>query len=295
VEPCILNGRIESCGDNGAFGLSLIFDMESILKSHENFRMINYRDFSQILVLRKTKKKVCYQDGTTAFKTNAQLFKKDIYGEEKFNEIENTNHALEHCVRAYDYSNSVVYLYNPWVAILLHRERASFMTIDLKFKRLHYVLVNMFLRQSGINKQFTVFNWRSELVPFDSISRCATYVVSHSFIWSKQLRLNRTSQMVFVSDINLAGSGNSTRPLWLGQAKLQNVISDKTIGLLRENFFQLSSSPAVNNYLRNHPIYNDTAFLTIWELITSETATLFVTCIVDHGLAINVSIYIRIS
>jgi len=207
VEPCILNGRIEYCSDPGSYGISKVYDMEMIKRNHKNFRMINFKEYSRILKERKIHKKLCYEDQIRIFKMQKTEFKIDTQKNHVFDEVEVTDDAFEDCVRSYDKDDGVVYMYFPWYGNVLARKKATVMTFDLKFKQFHYDIVDRLLGENSIAENYVVFNWRSEVVDLNHIDKCAGYLATRSDIWAKEFKLSKKSQVLIVTDINLAGKG----------------------------------------------------------------------------------------
>ncbi len=275
VEPCVKDGHLFPCMHlmaNETLTLSTIVDMSEIKKRYgQDFKMIPWAEYStrymptQVSIM-------CYKKGSRNFDQAALDFDNSII---KPVSSEGNDRSYEDCVRtAKNFGNSV-FLHAPAKEETLRRGVAMQMSMPWKYAPFQHTIATRVMKDAKIDlDKYFVFNWRMEGVPRKRIIPCAKMLVAMSEEWLERMDGDRLNAML-VTDLNFdkkdAKWGDMTDPFNVG-------VQGNTTKILNENFFKIETSNAVKSTIKQFPRYRDPIFLTIWEIIISEKALLFVSC-----------------
>lgn len=275
VEPCIKDGKIHPCMHllaNETLTLSTIVDMSEVKKRYgQDFKMIPWAEY-QLKYMSTQISIVCYKKDSRNFEQAALDFDNNII---KPVSTEGNDRSYEDCIRtAKNFGNSV-YLHAPAKEETLRRGVAMQMSMPWKYAPFQHTIATRIMKDAKIDlDKYFVFNWRMEGVAKKRILPCAKMLIAMSEEWLEKMDGDRLNAML-VTDLSF----DKKDPKWGDMTDPFNVgIQGNATKILTENFFKIETSNAVKSTIKQFPRYRDPIFLTIWEIIISEKAILFVSC-----------------
>ena len=117
-------------------------------------------------------------------------------------------------------------------------------------------------------KNIIAFNWRSETRPMEVLLPCASTLVAAARDWAS---VYPNHSVFLVSDISL--SENIT--LWSG---MKSKTPENVLTLLKLHFFKLEELSGLQDFMRKEPIYADRIFFSVFDMIISQKAEVFIPC-----------------
>ena len=274
VEPCIKDGRIAPCMHlmaNETLTLSTVIDL-SIIKSHfPELRIITWAEYMLKYHSRMTSI-MCYRKNSRDFNQAVLDFDGALI---KPASSEGDDASYEDCVRKSKNFGNSVYLHCPWKEETLRRGMALTMTIPWKYSPFQHTIATRIMKDAKIDlDKYFVFNWRMGATPRKHLLPCAKMLIAFSEEWLEKFDGDRLNAMI-VTDLSFAKND----PVWGDLTSQQSIdLQGNITNLLDTNFFKIETSNAVKGTIKQFPRYRDPIFLTIWEIIISEKASLFVTC-----------------
>jgi len=274
VEPCIRDGKIFPCMhclSNETLTLSTVIDL-SIIKNHfPELRIITWSEYT-LKYHSKMPSIVCYNRNSREFSQDILNFDSEII---KPGSSDGDAPTYEDCVRSAKNFGNSVYLHSPWKYEVLRRGIPLTMTIPWKYAPFQHTIATRIMKDAKIDlDRYFVFNWRMESTPRKHLLPCAKMIVAFSEEWLEKFDGDRLNAMI-VTDLSFS----KTDTKWGDMTTQMSMdIYGNVTHLLDTNFFKIETSNAVKGTIKQFPRYRDSIFLTIWEIIISEKATLFVTC-----------------
>lgn len=272
VLPCITNGRISSCELPNAVPLPMIINMDDMYflfpglttTSHVEFKRNCNASILYCIDLKDMKENLAFD----LTRTNPNLF---VLSRMLANErIVPFNSSYETCV-AENGNELAVALLNPWYKNIL-ANNSDFRHVKLTFHPNNADIVRWILAAHHIDPlDYEVFQWRSETVDSANILDCAK-VLLHKALAA--LKKSKHHKLVLLSDIPFAA--NLT--LW-GFMPKDDENRTSAAKLLSKSFFKIETSHLRNTLIKVNPMYNDSIFLTVWDIIIAMQAKQFTTCI----------------
>ena len=256
---------------NETLTLSTIIDL-SIIKSHfPELRIITWAEYST-KYLSRMPSIICYNSVSRDFDKSVLDFDSAVI---KPASQEGHDRSYEDCVRTSKNFGNSIFLHNPWREETLRRGLALTMTIPWKYAPFQHTIATRVMKDAKIDlDKYFVFNWRMENTPKKHLIPCAKMLVAMSEEWLEKFDGDRLNAMI-VTDLSF----NKADSIW-GDMSSQSArdIAGNVTSILDTNFFKIETSNAVKGTIKQFPRYRDSIFLTIWEIIISEKASLFVTC-----------------
>lgn len=274
VEPCIRDGKVfpcMHCMSNETLTLSTVIDL-SIVKSHfPELRIITWSEY-MLKYHSRMPSIFCYKRDSKDFDKSVIDFDGELI---KPGASDGDSATYEDCVRANKNFGNSVYLHNPWKHEVLRRGSPLTMTIPWKYAPFQHTIATRIMKDAKIDlDKYFVFNWRMESTPKKHLLPCAKMLVAYSEEWLEKFDGDRLNAMI-VTDLSFSKADTKWGDM---TAQLNMDIQGNVTHLLDTNFFKIETSNAVKGTIKQFPRYRDSIFLTIWEIIISEKATLFVTC-----------------
>lgn len=272
VEPCIKNGRITPCNINGTLPMSVVFDFETgsqALYHNQSYKWMSWKNFTKeindkVFDNNNHESAFCQLNGDYDFQRKVYITGRYFRKIHRHIKIDHYVDCVAHAARlsAKDGKNRWIHIVGASVSqtskIPSVNKRAS-----LPIKKIYYDQVKTFTNATN----YIVLNWRSETINLNVIKEYIPIVAKIGTEWKK----NQNSSIFLVSDISF----NPGLYLWYNNT---GALSERSIEILKSVYLKLETLPGCLALVESQPVYKDLFFLSLWDLILSEQADLFIAC-----------------
>ena len=277
VEPCIKNGRIVQCR-NGTIPMSVVFDFEAgsqaeAASRNKSYEWISWKNFTREVMHNDFnnhdnnthESAFCILHGDNGFQRKEYSMGRTFHNVHKHIKVHHYVECVAHAARlsAKDGKDRWIHITDVTVSqtskIPSVNKRAR-----LPIKKIYYDQVHTF---TNATPNYIVFNWRSETIDMNVKKQYVPIVTKIGREWKK---LYRNSSFFLVSDISFSTGVQ----MWGKMETLPNWCID----MLKKVYLKLETLPARLALVESTPLYKDAIFESIWDLILSEQADLFIAC-----------------
>lgn len=267
VEPCMKNGRLVTCDNvEQLVRLGDVFDLEqipasqSLLLSHEEFKRQTANAIVHKLCMQRKKSHPDYK--VTCKGLPSRHMKKRIPElEAAIQDSWNGPSVLE----ILNYRKFALTDLKHGQSKLISSEEVELMKSNyLRFRKEHYVYVDLLLKKANLTNSFSVIHWRAEKENMDYLG-CAQDIMQVR----KRMEHQNKTPFILMSSLN-----TQKEHMWNGaRKKASNSTADAALRLLLndQNFIKLDTLIEDENL-------KDPGLLAVWDVIIATKASGFATC-----------------
>ena len=318
VEPCMLSGRLQSCGGCESRGIpvSEIFDLEEYMKPQSTSGgsypvLVSYDDYQKELHTTTTTasmEKVCMLHNRQNLSiekrcSSATSWIKDLRQNHIQNVMDKSN-KKNFILHLEDYWRGSLYELGWQLGMYMHEEKRFVVGMELPKKhvferkalpfhpRLEQFVDDLLERANLTSNNFSAIHWRAEKKGMDFI-KCAEAINKAKHIMLRKMGLpnsineNESEELNQHHFVLLSSLNEDANKMWLGSKHIssnQTESSQQALQyLLRDNGF-IKIDGLLKTYAADD---TDTGMLAIYDLIIASKASNFATCARDGKFGCN--------